>query len=55
MTRLRVKVRDAGRVNEAALRAAGAHAIMRLDGGVLHIIIGPAAEEYAAAVSAAMR
>jgi PTS system glucose-specific IIC component len=54
ITRLRVKVRDTGLVNEQALRSAGAHAVMRLNGGVLHLIIGPAADEYAAAVATAL-
>jgi PTS system glucose-specific IIC component len=55
MTRLRVRVRDASRVDDAALRAAGAHAVMRLDRGILHLIIGPAAAEYAAAMAVALR
>ena len=54
ITRLRVKVRDAALVDEPALRAAGAHGLMRLDGGVFHVIIGPAADQYAAAVATAL-
>jgi glucose PTS system EIICB or EIICBA component len=52
MTRLRVKLRDARLADDAALRVAGALGIMRLDGGIVHVIIGPAAEEYVAAVTA---
>ena len=52
MTRLRVRLRDAGLVDDAALRAAGAVGIMRLDGGIVHVIVGTAADEYAAAVAA---
>jgi PTS system glucose-specific IIC component len=55
MTRLRVKVRNPGLVDDAALHAAGALAVMRLDGDVLHVIIGPAADEYAAAVAGVLR
>jgi glucose PTS system EIICB or EIICBA component len=55
ITRLRVKVRDMSLVDDAALRTAGAHGVMRLDGGVLHLIIGAAADQYAAAVTTALR
>jgi glucose PTS system EIICB or EIICBA component len=55
MTRLRVKVRDPALVNEPALTAAGAQGVMRLEGGVFHVIIGPAADQYAAAVATAVR
>ena len=43
LTRVRVQVRDAALVNEDALRRAGVAGVMRLDGGVLHLIVGPAA------------
>jgi len=55
VTRLRVKVRDEALVNNAALAAAGAHAVMRLGNGVLHVIVGPAADEFATAVVWALR
>jgi PTS system glucose-specific IIC component len=55
MTRLRVKVRDASLVDHEALRAAGAAGVMRLDGGVVHVIIGAAADEYAMAIAGALR
>jgi PTS system glucose-specific IIC component len=55
MTRLRVKVRDVTLVDETALKAAGVAGIMRLEGGVVHIIIGAAADEYAMAVAGALR
>jgi len=54
MTRLRITVRDASLVDEAALAAAGVQAIMRLDAGVLHAIVGPRADEYAAAIRAVL-
>jgi PTS system glucose-specific IIC component len=55
MTRLRVKVRDATLVDEAALRAAGVQAVMRLETGVLHVIVGSGADACAAAVTTALR
>jgi PTS system glucose-specific IIC component len=50
VTRLRVTVRDASRVDDVALRAAGAQGVMRLEKGVLHVIVGLRAEEYAIAI-----
>ena len=46
-TRLRVEVVDSEAVDEAALRAAGAHGVMRLDGNVMHVVVGPAAAAVA--------
>ncbi len=50
MTRLRVTVRDEARVDQAALRAAGAHGVMVADPGVVHVLVGIEAERYASAL-----
>ncbi len=47
-TRLRIVVRDDALVRESALRAEGVVAIVRLDGGVLHLLDGLNADGYAA-------
>jgi glucose PTS system EIICB or EIICBA component len=47
-TRLRVVVRDEGKVGESALRAEGIAAVVRLDGEVLHLLAGLNADQYAA-------
>ena len=51
LTRVRVKVLDAALVNESALRDAGVAGVMRLDGGVLHLIVGPKADAMAWAIA----
>jgi phosphotransferase system IIB component len=51
LTRVRVKLLDAALVDEAALRSAGVPAVMRLDEGVLHLIVGAKADEVAAALT----
>lgn len=51
LTRLRITVSNPALVDEHALRNAGVFAVMRLDDGVLHLIVGPRAEEYATAVA----
>jgi PTS system glucose-specific IIC component len=51
LTRVRVKVLDAAIVNEVALRDAGVAGVMRLDGGVRHLIIGPKADAMASAIA----
>jgi PTS system glucose-specific IIC component len=53
LTRVRVLVGDEGRVDETALRAAGAHGVMKAGAGTFHILVGPGAEQYAAALRAA--
>jgi PTS system glucose-specific IIC component len=53
LTRLRVVVADEGRVDEKALRAAGAHGVMKAGPGTFHVLVGPGAEQYAAALRAA--
>jgi PTS system glucose-specific IIC component len=47
-TRLRVVVRDQGKVGESALRVEGIAAVVRLEGGVLHLLAGLNADQYAA-------
>lgn len=46
ITRLRTEVVDASRVDEAALKAAGAHGVMR-SGSVVQVVVGPEAESLA--------
>jgi PTS system glucose-specific IIC component len=50
VTRLRVTVRDEDAVSEEALAAAGAAGFMRVPGSAVHVIVGPRAAEYAAAM-----
>ena len=38
LTRVRVQLREAGRLDESALKAAGIPAVMVLPGGVLHLL-----------------
>ncbi|EFQ61503.1 MULTISPECIES: PTS transporter subunit EIIB [Pseudomonas] len=40
LTRVRVQLRDAGRLDELALKAAGVPAVMVLAGGVVHLLTG---------------
>ncbi|MEN2394601.1 PTS transporter subunit EIIB [Pseudomonas halotolerans] len=40
LTRLRVELRDVGRIDRAALSAAGVAGVMTLGNGVLHLITG---------------
>ncbi|MGA9704575.1 PTS transporter subunit EIIB [Pseudomonas sp.] len=40
LTRVRVQLQDAGRLNEPALKAAGVPDVMVLAGGVVHLLIG---------------
>lgn len=47
-TRLRVVVGNEGQVNDSALQMAGADAVMRLPNKILHLIVGPNADQYAA-------
>jgi PTS system N-acetylglucosamine-specific IIB component len=46
ITRLRTEVEDASRVDEAALRAAGAHGVVRA-GTVIQVVVGPEADTLA--------
>jgi PTS system glucose-specific IIC component len=54
ITRLRVRVSDASAVSEAALGRAGAAGVMRVSTDTLHIIVGPRADDYAAAIQRAL-
>ncbi|MFB3304518.1 PTS glucose transporter subunit IIB [Pseudomonas sp. AMR01] len=40
LTRVRVQLQDAGRLDAAALKAAGVPGVMVLTGGVVHLITG---------------
>ncbi|MGG6297927.1 glucose-specific PTS transporter subunit IIBC [Leptolyngbya sp. AN02str] len=51
LTRLRVEVEDSTRVNEEALQAAGVQGVLRLEGGVLHVLVGLGADQYAEEMS----
>jgi PTS system N-acetylglucosamine-specific IIB component len=46
ITRLRTEVQDGRLVDEAALRAAGAHGVLR-SGNVVQVIVGPEADTIA--------
>jgi PTS system N-acetylglucosamine-specific IIB component len=46
ITRLRTEVNDAGLVDEAALKAAGAHGVLR-SGTVVQVVVGPEADTLA--------
>lgn len=46
ITRLRTEVADPDRVDQAALKAAGAHGVMA-SGSVIQVVVGPEAENLA--------
>ena len=46
ITRLRTEVRDPSRVDEGALKAAGAHGVLR-SGQVVQVVVGPEADTLA--------
>jgi PTS system N-acetylglucosamine-specific IIB component len=46
ITRLRTEVEDASKVDEQALKAAGAHGVMR-QGSVVQVVLGPEADTIA--------
>lgn len=50
-TRLRVVLGDDTQLNDSELQTAGVYAIMRLPNRVLHLIVGPNADQYAAEMS----
>jgi PTS system glucose-specific IIC component len=54
ITRVRVKVVNPGLVNETALRQGGVAGVMRLEGNVLHLIVGARAEAIASALAAGL-
>jgi PTS system glucose-specific IIC component len=51
LTRLRVEVTDAGRVDERGLQGAGVQGIMRLQDNVLHLVTGLNADQYAGEIT----
>jgi PTS system glucose-specific IIC component len=51
ITRLRVALRDEGKIDEGALERAGARGVMHVSDGVVHVIVGEDAEGYAAALT----
>jgi PTS system glucose-specific IIC component len=51
LTRVRVQICDPALVDDDGLRRAGVSGVMRLDGGVLHLIVGPKADVVAIAIS----
>ena len=53
-TRLRVTLVDASKLDEAALQDAGVQGVMHLPGGVLHLLLGLNADQYAVEMRAAM-
>jgi len=46
ITRLRTEVRDGSKVNQAALKAAGAHGVV-VSGTVVQVVVGPEADTLA--------
>ena len=46
ITRLRTEVHDASLVDEAALKAAGAHGVLKA-GNVIQVVVGPEADTIA--------
>ncbi|AOW93067.1 PTS sugar transporter [Rhodococcus sp. WMMA185] len=46
ITRLRTEVKDGTQVDEAALKAAGAHGVLK-SGSVVQVVVGPEAETLA--------
>jgi PTS system glucose-specific IIC component len=55
LTRLRVELADVARLDEAALGRAGVRGVLRLDGGVAHLVVGEDAAGIAAAMAGATR
>lgn len=53
LTRVRVELADASKFDEAAARVAGVQAVMRTDGGALHLIVGAQAPMLVDALKAA--
>ncbi|NLI78414.1 MAG: PTS glucose transporter subunit IIBC [Candidatus Riflebacteria bacterium] len=54
LTRLRIEVADPAAVREEALRAAGVPALMRPRDGLLHLVVGLAADQYALEMKAVL-
>ena len=54
-TRLRLAVRASDRVDDAALRALGAHGVVRPAPGSVQVVLGPIADQVADTIRAALR
>jgi N-acetylglucosamine PTS system EIIB component len=54
ITRLRTEVKDGGLVDEASLRRAGAHGVLR-SGNVVQVIVGPEADVIAGDIEDLLR
>ncbi len=52
-TRLRLKVKDNGAINEASLKALGAHGVIKPAAGSVQVIVGPIADQLAGDVKTA--
>ncbi|MCK0744068.1 N-acetylglucosamine-specific PTS transporter subunit IIBC [Chromohalobacter nigrandesensis] len=50
MTRLRLRLADAANLDEAALKTLGAQGIQRIDGGLVHVLLGERAPGIAASL-----
>jgi PTS system N-acetylglucosamine-specific IIC component len=55
MTRLRVRVLDAARVDERALKRLGARGVVRLGADALQVVVGPVADQLAAGIRRGLR
>jgi PTS system glucose-specific IIC component len=55
LTRLRVMVHDVTRVDEGAVRSAGAQGMMVADADVIHLLVGMGAESHAASLQRLLR
>ena len=51
-TRLRVELKDGTKFDEAAAKVAGVVAVMKVSPGIIHLIIGDKAEQFASVLSA---
>lgn len=46
ITRLRVEIKDSGKVDERALKTAGAHGVVKM-GNAVQVVVGPTADALA--------
>jgi PTS system glucose-specific IIC component len=53
-TRLRVAIKDADKLDPVGLEQAGVHGVMHLSEGIIHLLVGLNADQYAAEMRAAM-
>jgi PTS system N-acetylglucosamine-specific IIB component len=52
ITRLRVEVRDASKVDQQGLKAAGAYGVV-VSGNIIQVVVGPGADAIAEEINAA--